>query len=210
VYEGETVLPPPHAAHDAESKNLPAGLVFLAVRLRCTRGGRSHKGGHHRGPAVGGWVRPDRSRMPGFSSGVPMKSMPAASNAVFSCTNVEVRLCGNPSNCSNLLIVRTPKPDFSASSSIVHRSAALADRICIPVIIHKHQIGPYSAIKGSTGAHRRTPGAQVTGTAVSSVEDAENQIFNDGERCEFPEATRKSSSPPPIPRRLGRTDHHEP
>ena len=44
--------PPPHAAHDAETKSLPAGLAFLAVRLRCTSGSRSHKGGHHRGPAA--------------------------------------------------------------------------------------------------------------------------------------------------------------
>jgi hypothetical protein len=186
-------------------------FLFLKFEPTCTARRRSREGRTHRGPAaLGGCDLRDWSRMPGLSSGVPMNSMPAASNAVFSCTNVEVRLCGNPSNCSNLLVVRTPKPDFSASSSIVHRSAALADRICVPVIIDKHLIGPYSAIKGSIGAYRRTPGAQATGTAVSSVEDAANQIFNDGERCEFPEATRRSSSPPPIPRRLGRTDHHEP
>jgi hypothetical protein len=83
-----------------------------------------------------------RTRIPGLSSGVPMNSMPAASSAVFSSTNVEVRLCGIPSKDSNLLIVRTPKPDLSASSSMVQRSAALAERICVPVTIDNSRKGP--------------------------------------------------------------------
>ena len=78
-----------------------------------------------------------RLRMPGPSSGVPMNSMPAASKVAAICRNVCVRLAGTPSTASNLLIVRTPKPDLSASSSIVHRSAARADLICVPQIIDK-------------------------------------------------------------------------
>jgi hypothetical protein len=67
--------------------------------------------------------------MPGLSSSVPMNSIPAASRAFLSSTKVEVRLEGIPSTASNLLIVRTPRPDFRASSSIVQRSAARAARI---------------------------------------------------------------------------------
>ena len=84
----------------------------------------------------------NRTRMPGPSSGVPMNSMPAASNATFISIRVCVRLGGTPSTASNLLMVRRPRPDFSASSSIVHLRAARADRICIPEIIDKSLNGP--------------------------------------------------------------------
>ncbi len=43
-----------------------------------TRAGRSREGRIHRGPAAsGGCDLRDRSRMPGFLSGVPMNSIPA-------------------------------------------------------------------------------------------------------------------------------------
>jgi hypothetical protein len=82
VYEGEAVLPPPHAVHSVETKNLPAGLTFLAVRLRCTSGDRSREGRTHRGPAApSGCDLGDRGRMQGPLSGAPINSMPATSKA---------------------------------------------------------------------------------------------------------------------------------
>jgi hypothetical protein len=70
--------------------------------------------------------------------------MPAASSADLMSTKLDVRLGGTPSSASYLFIVRPLTPDFWASCSIDHPTAARADRICTPVIIDNLVYVPYS------------------------------------------------------------------
>ena len=74
-------------------------------------------------------VAPRKNVIPGRSVSVPVNSTPADSKTAFSSIKVDVRLAGIPSTASNLLIVRTPTPDFSANSAIDQRRAARAERI---------------------------------------------------------------------------------
>ena len=72
--------------------------------------------------------------MPGPSSGVPMNSIPAASRVFFISINVEERLGGTPSACSNLWIVGTLTPDASDNCEADHFREERAALIWIPVI----------------------------------------------------------------------------
>jgi hypothetical protein len=62
-----------------------------------------------------------------------MNSMPAASKAALTSSNVDERLGGTLSTASNLLIVLAVTPDLFANSSVVQRRAFLAERIWVPV-----------------------------------------------------------------------------
>ena len=60
-----------------------------------------------------------------------MNSMPAASKAALTSSNVDERLGGTLSTASNLLIVLAVTPDLFANSSVVQRRAFLAERIWV-------------------------------------------------------------------------------
>ena len=63
-----------------------------------------------------------------------MNSMPAASRVLLTCINVEDRLGGTASDCSNLWIVGTLTPEAADNSEADHFRADRAALICTPVI----------------------------------------------------------------------------
>jgi hypothetical protein len=94
-------------------------------------------GHHRRAPTpLFGRATPEvfQRRTPGPSSGVPMNSMPAASNARWRSTRVWERLGGIPSCCSSRSIVRLAIPVLSAATAADQRSAPRAALIWVPVI----------------------------------------------------------------------------
>jgi hypothetical protein len=80
-----------------------------------------------------------------------MNSMPAASKAAFTSSNVEERLGGTSSTASKRLIVLAVTPAFFANCSVVQRRAFLAERIWRPVIIDSRPIVTYSDINVPSG-----------------------------------------------------------
>lgn len=78
-------------------------------------------------------------RMPGASSGLPMNWMPAASSEAFKANRVLLRALGIPVSASMLAMVRSDKPECSASSDADQPNAALPALICSDVIIRSIQ-----------------------------------------------------------------------
>ena len=91
------------------------------------------------------------TRIPGRSAGDPMNSMPAASKAPLTSSNVDERLGGTSSAASKRLIVLAVTPAFFANCSVVQRRALLAERIWKPVIIDSQSIVTYSDNKVPLG-----------------------------------------------------------
>jgi hypothetical protein len=80
-----------------------------------------------------------------------MNSMPAASKAPLTSSNVDERLGGTSSTASKRLIVLAVTPAFFANCSVVQRRALLAERIWRPVIIDSQPIVTYSDNKITAG-----------------------------------------------------------
>ena len=77
----------------------------------------------------------DRRRTPGPPPFEGINSTPASSNAIRSADTFAVVKPTAPSTASARRMVATPRRDFCARSSALHRRRALAARICAPVII---------------------------------------------------------------------------
>lgn len=82
----------------------------------------------------------DQRRIPGPTSGSPTKAMPAARSVVSTRRSVLVRLGGTPFVSSKRTIVRNATPASRESRVADQLRAALAARICRPVIIRRFRL----------------------------------------------------------------------
>jgi len=98
-----------------------------------------------------------------------MNSMPAASKAPLTSSNVDERLGGTSSAASKRLIVLAVTPAFFANCSVVQRRALLAERIWKPVIIDSQSIVTYSDNKVPLGDYCDLIGPIHTSAALTQA-----------------------------------------
>jgi hypothetical protein len=111
------------------------------------------------------------TRIPGRSAGDPMNSMPAASKAPLTLSNVDERLGGTSSTASKRLIVLAVTPAFFANCSVVQRRALLADRIWRPVIIDSRPIVTYGDNKIPSGDYCDPIGPIYSSAALTQAKE---------------------------------------
>jgi hypothetical protein len=98
-----------------------------------------------------------------------MNSMPAASKAPLTSSNVDERLGGTSSAASKRLIVLAVTPAFFANCSVVQRRALLAERIWKPVIIDSQPIVTHSDNKVPFGDYCDLIGPIHTSPALTQA-----------------------------------------
>jgi hypothetical protein len=137
-----------------------------------------------------------------------MNSMPAASKAPLTPSNVDERLGGTSSTASKRLILAVT-PAFFANCSVVQRRALLAERIWKPVIIDSRRLIAKNQLSSADAQQVEDAFAAklgMTSAQIAKVDEAMTALSNQN-LAEKPTQIDKSTLVFPEPRRIRDRDH---